>query len=191
MADSVPQTNGSAPAAPDRGIVAYPTLVPDAPLPFDLKALLVMALGLAALHLMRAAVFAGQFVGQRNVSWFVNFWGWYYIVSAALRAILPSLLMAGVIGIWTRKAFGRRCTVWSIRALVLFGLAEAVVSLYSFMIGPPRRDEAAGVAMSITETFLTRYAILLLPLYGLKRHGDAAAMRTTEGAGEAPPPEET
>lgn len=157
------------PAARGDAVVAYPIAVSAAPLSFDVKALLAMGLACGALHLAQAGIFVAQFVTQRNVSWFSGFWGWYYVVGAVFRTILPSLLVIGLVGVWTQKRFAVRWTVWSALALIVLGLVELAASLVSFFTGPPRSRDLGGVMLSIGLTFLSHYALLLLLIYALKR----------------------
>jgi hypothetical protein len=139
------------------------------PLSFDLKALLAMGLTCAVLHLAQAAQLGARIATQRNVSWFSGFFGWYWVLTTAARAVLSSLLVLGVVAIWTRRPIGRRCTAWSAVGIVALGLVEAAVSVVSFFIGPQRATELGGVMASIARTFMTHYCILLLLLYVLNR----------------------
>jgi len=155
--------------ARDPARIEYPAPVAAAAPSFTLKALLLMGLACAALHLAHAAATGALVATQRNVSWLSGFWGWYYVLGTACRAALASALVAGTVGAWAGRPAGPRWAVGAAAGLIGLGLVELAASLVSYAAGPPRGAESGGVMLSIARTFLTRYGVLLLLVYELKR----------------------
>ena len=138
------------------------------PLSYDTKALLAVGMACAGLHVAQAGTAVARLMTQRGMS-YSGFWAPYYVAEAALRTVLPALLVAGAVGVWTRRPRAARRTACTAAALVALGVVESSVSLVSFFTGPPRPDDLPGVLLAIGRTALNRYGVLVLLGYILLR----------------------
>jgi len=145
---------------------------PQSPL---MRTLLALALATGGFHLARAALTVANIVDDGRVPSFsgMTYQGWSYILGPMFQALLPALLVAGVLGTWKRKEGARRLTVLSAGTLVLFATVELIMSLVPFAANPPQLVPALESLVVVYQSFVAGNGGLLQLVIALRRNGDA------------------
>ncbi len=144
-----------------------------------LKALLVLGFATGALHLTQALLGLANVASDPRVSW-SGYEGWQLVPMMLFGALLPTVLIAGVVGLWRRKPGGCRLTVLAAGVLIALGVLQFGQGLVTFVRAPQATVHAGASLAHLVQTLLADNGVLLLLVIALRSPGDARAAPTPE-----------
>lgn len=137
---------------------------------WDVRVVIYLGLGYAFLQLCQGAWGLASIVRDRQITWFTgNFYGWYYVISALLRALLPTLMVVALLGLLRFRKGARRLGVLTAGAFLLFGVAEFATNLVSLLFHNRWDSEFPNYLLAVLQNVIHGYALLIILVVTLCR----------------------
>ena len=138
-----------------------------------LRALLVMALATGLLHLARVGLGLANVATDPPVPWSRGYLAWQVVPMSLFGALLPALLVLGIVGVWKRKPGAARVALLSAAALITLGGVELGYGLIQFFRTPQPPIQLGESLVMLVQSFLANQGLLILLVIALRRSDGA------------------
>jgi len=131
--------------------------------PWDVRIVIIMSIAWATLQLLQSAFGIAFITRNKNLIWFgSNYSGWLFLLGILLRALLPTLLVVGLIGLLKFKPGARRLSVLAAGGFVVFGILESAAQFVMIFAQRTYHYEIPGAVLGVVQNFITQNALLLI-----------------------------